>query len=137
MNIGCHLQVFLQLLLGVAILLYTPCNKRPRSHYYHSKHAKPQNSYYHVSSYKPKRPSDSHRPKFEHFAKCEFPEGRGTIFIREVNKYGLIGTTDIHGGMNGLTDGLHAFHVHEFGGLGNGCADAGGHFDPFQECMPF
>jgi len=106
--------------------------ERSYSHSYHSKPVKPQNSYYHVSSYKPKRPLDSHRPKFEHFAKCEFPEGKGVIFIREVNKYGLYGTTDIHGGMNGLTDGLHAFHVHEFGGLGNGCADAGGHFDPFQ-----
>ena len=36
--------------------------------------------------------------------------------------------------MNGLTDGLHAFHIHEFGGLGNGCKDAGGHYDPEQVC---
>ena len=38
----------------------------------------------------------------------------------------------LYGEMNGLTDGLHGFHVHEFGGLGNGCKDAGGHYDPNQ-----
>ena len=47
------------------------------------------------------------------------------------------GNTTIFGEMNGLTDGLHGFHVHEFDGLGNGCKDAGGHFDPNQVCMQF
>ena len=67
------------------------------------------------------------------FAKCEFPEGKGIIFIRE-KRFGMQGTTEIYGEMNGLTDGLHGFHVHEFGGLGNGCKDAGGHYDPEQVC---
>ena len=30
--------------------------------------------------------------------------------------------------------GLHGIHVHQEGGLGNGCKDAGGHFDPDQVC---
>ncbi len=30
----------------------------------------------------------------------------------------------------GLRPGSHAMHVHEFGRLGNKCADAGGHFNP-------
>ena len=70
---------------------------------------------------------------FAKFAKCEFPEGKGIIFIRE-KRFGMHGTTEIYGEMNGLTDGLHGFHVHEFGGLGNGCKDAGGHYDPEQVC---
>merc|ERR1712141_42719 len=69
--------------------------------------------------------------RFAKFAKCEFPEGKGIIFIRE-KRFGMHGTTEIYGEMNGLTDGLHGFHVHEFGGLGNGCKDAGGHFDPLK-----
>ena len=68
---------------------------------------------------------------FAKFAKCEFAEGKGLIFIRE-KRFGIHGTTEIYGEMNGLTDGLHGFHVHEFGGLGNGCKDAGGHYDPNQ-----
>merc|ERR1712223_724539 len=52
-------------------------------------------------------------------------------FICE-KRFGMHGTTEIYGEMNGLTDGLHGFHVHEFGGLGNGCKDAGGHYDPEQ-----
>ena len=70
---------------------------------------------------------------FPKFAKCEFPEGKGIIFISE-KRFGMHGTTEIYGEMNGLTDGLHGFHVHEFGGLGNGCKDAGGHYDPEQVC---
>merc|ERR1711893_472174 len=62
---------------------------------------------------------------FPKYGKCEFPDGKGIIFIREA-----FGNTKVYGVMNGLTDGLHGFHVHEFGGLGNGCKDAGGHYDP-------
>ena len=32
--------------------------------------------------------------------------------------------------MNGLTAGLHGFHVHQFGNLSNGCATAGPHWNP-------
>lgn len=31
-----------------------------------------------------------------------------------------------------LTPGLHGFHIHETGALGNKCQDAGGHFNPFK-----
>ena len=40
------------------------------------------------------------------------------------------GKVKISGKVKGLTDGEHGFHIHEFGGLGNSCKDAGGHFDP-------
>ena len=66
------------------------------------------------------------------FATCEFTaeEGNSVVFIREIS-HGIFGTTtEVYGKINGLTDGLHGFHVHQFGELGNGCLDAGGHFDP-------
>ena len=68
------------------------------------------------------------------FATCEFTaeEGNSVVFIRELS-HGIFGTTtEVYGKINGLTDGLHGFHVHQFGELGNGCLDAGGHFDPDQ-----
>merc|ERR1711983_743746 len=68
------------------------------------------------------------------FATCEFTaeEGSSVVFIREIS-HGLFGTTtEVYGKINGLTDGLHGFHVHQFGELGNGCLDAGGNFDPDQ-----
>ncbi|KAJ1355314.1 hypothetical protein KIN20_012657 [Parelaphostrongylus tenuis] len=39
----------------------------------------------------------------------------------------------IGGVVKGLTPGFHGFHVHENGNLGNGCADAGGHYNPFNK----
>ena len=67
-------------------------------------------------------------------AVCDFPgnlTGAGTvtggsIFLREK----LDGTVEVFGEIEGLTDGDHGIHIHENGGLGNSCADAGGHFDP-------
>ncbi len=35
------------------------------------------------------------------------------------------------GTIRGLPAGPHGFHVHEKGDLGNGCLNAGGHFNPF------
>ncbi|KAK3893177.1 hypothetical protein Pcinc_002980 [Petrolisthes cinctipes] len=42
--------------------------------------------------------------------------------------YGVI----ITGVISGLSPGNHGFHVHAKGNLGNKCADAGGHFNPFN-----
>ena len=35
------------------------------------------------------------------------------------------------GQIEGLAPGLHGFHIHEKGELGNDCKDAGPHFNPF------
>jgi len=39
----------------------------------------------------------------------------------------------IHGEISGLSPGWHGFHVHAKGDLRNGCASAGGHYNPFAK----
>ena len=38
--------------------------------------------------------------------------------------------TIIRGLIKGLEPGEHGFHIHEFGDLSDGCASAGGHYNP-------
>ncbi len=54
---------------------------------------------------------------------------KGRLFITQNYTFK---TVTITGQIYGLKKGLHGFHVHETGKLGNDCKDAGGHFNPFK-----
>lgn len=41
--------------------------------------------------------------------------------------------TRAYGTVTGLSDGLHGFHIHEWGDLTNGCTSAGAHYNPFSK----
>ncbi|KAJ1355317.1 hypothetical protein KIN20_012661 [Parelaphostrongylus tenuis] len=61
------------------------------------------------------------------FAKGNLQSEIGMVdFIQKENM------VKIGGVVRGLTPGFHGFHVHENGNLGNGCADAGDHYNPFN-----
>ena len=51
---------------------------------------------------------------------------KGTIMFKQKGE----GPTLIVGKITGLEPGEHGFHVHEFGDLSDGCASAGGHYNP-------
>ncbi|KAJ1348880.1 hypothetical protein KIN20_004281 [Parelaphostrongylus tenuis] len=52
------------------------------------------------------------------------PSNRLKIHIRHL--------IQINGTVNGLPPGPHGVHVHEFGDVGNGCLEAGNHYNPFK-----
>jgi len=51
---------------------------------------------------------------------------KGTIMFKQKGE----GPTLVVGKITGLEPGEHGFHVHEFGDLSDGCASAGGHYNP-------
>jgi len=66
-------------------------------------------------------------------AEVEFVEANGSgvsgsVILRQSGN----GDVKIYGSISGLKEGLHGFHVHEYGSLTNDCADTGGHFSPFD-----
>ena len=74
------------------------------------------------------------------FSSPEKEEIAGLVNLTEANNSGVNGELLIehhgpdhfmlHGKIWNLSEGEHAIHVHEYGLIGNDCADAGGHFNP-------
>lgn len=67
-------------------------------------------------------------------AVCVFqrPDGqrRGVVVIEETVDGDRVTGLRFHGSLEGLTPGLHGFHVHESGDLRLGCASLCAHFNP-------
>jgi len=61
-------------------------------------------------------------------AQLEHTEGNVQGAVKFKQKPGQ--PTIIKGIVKGLTPGKHGFHIHEFGDLSDGCASAGGHYNP-------
>jgi Cu-Zn family superoxide dismutase len=63
--------------------------------------------------------------------------------LKNENIYGIVNfrqtlsplsdSTQVSGTILGLEAGLHAFHIHTYGDLSNGCDSAGPHFNPFKK----
>ncbi|CAE6495555.1 unnamed protein product [Rhizoctonia solani] len=73
--------------------------------------------------------------KKEVYAKAVMKDANGTT-IGVVNLYQAsnLDSVMVTGDLKGLgAEGKKGFHVHEFGDLSNGCASAGGHFNPLSK----
>lgn len=60
------------------------------------------------------------------------PGGNPKTVIGTIEMIEAGGIVTITGNLTGLSPGLHGFHIHDFGDLGNGCLAAGGHYNPFR-----
>ncbi|KAJ1355323.1 hypothetical protein KIN20_012668 [Parelaphostrongylus tenuis] len=60
------------------------------------------------------------------------PGGNPTTVIGSIDLVERNGVVTLTGSINGLPQGPHAIHVHQYGDLGNGCNAAGGHFNPLR-----
>ncbi|KAM3720009.1 Extracellular superoxide dismutase [Dirofilaria immitis] len=54
----------------------------------------------------------------------------GIIYFQQNNR---ASATTIYGTINGLTPGLHGFHIHQYGDQTNGCTSAAAHYNPFEK----
>jgi Cu/Zn superoxide dismutase len=63
----------------------------------------------------------------------------GTLFLYQAAEQSELVITGVV--YNVDPDGLHGFHVHQFGNLSDSCKGAGGHFNPtgvsFHQQLPF
>ena len=60
---------------------------------------------------------------------CDDPNIRGIAELKELRSDEGVKLVEISLAVRGLTDGLHAVHIHEVGSC-TPCSAAGGHFDP-------
>ena len=74
---------------------------------------------------------------------CMFQDRKAVVTLYKGNE--TVGNVDfvqeqvngpvrVSGIVSNLTPGLHGFHVHEKGDVGNGCKAAGDHFNPENVC---
>ena len=56
----------------------------------------------------------------------------GTTGLLILVQSGTSSEVSIRGRISALSAGTHGFHVHTTGSTANNCADAGGHFNPFN-----
>uniref|UniRef100_D2Y3W7 Superoxide dismutase [Cu-Zn] n=2 Tax=nasuta subgroup TaxID=32307 RepID=D2Y3W7_DROAB len=57
-------------------------------------------------------------------------DAKGTVFFEQESSGTPVKVT---GEVTGLAQGLHGFHVHEFGDNTNGCMSSGPHFNPHKK----
>ncbi|KAJ1356506.1 hypothetical protein KIN20_014238, partial [Parelaphostrongylus tenuis] len=75
---------------------------------------------------------DEGRPRVLRARAFMFAKGNPRNVIGLIDLKQWRNLVEIRGFVKGLKPGLHGFHIHEKGLLGKECADAGGHYNPFN-----